>query len=261
MSITYTNETLDFYKGQINCEAGIYFKDEIVGVAQYVLYKNILTISYIFVIPEFRRMGFGSRLVKYIQLQNPGFIYKPSLKTNDGSNFIHKDLALEEKLSAKFVCESLKDVFRPKTNREIQKSIRENFDLNNINLTIKSLPTIQDYLKTFTLTKTIYSEKLQQYIYADLTKEGISLITKATQNLNFSFNKIKVLQITGGNTNNDLKKLMYVLNNSSKTFINFSNEAFDYMYNGADYAFIGNGDGFHLFFIPLNFIDKMFGTN
>jgi len=99
MKITYENEVLDAYSGQINCEAGIFVDGEIVGVAQYVLYDDELTISDIFVRPEFRRQGFGSRLMKYIKQQNPDHHYKPSMKTELGAKFVHKELGLDEGLS------------------------------------------------------------------------------------------------------------------------------------------------------------------
>lgn len=99
MKITYSNEVLDAYSGQINCEAGIFVDGEIVGVAQYVLYDDELTISDIFVRPEFRRQGFGSRLMKYIQRENPDYHYKPSLKTELGAKFVHKELGLDEGMS------------------------------------------------------------------------------------------------------------------------------------------------------------------
>jgi GNAT superfamily N-acetyltransferase len=109
MKITYTNEVLDAYSGQVNCEAGIYVDDEIVGVAQYVLYDGELSVSNIFIRPEFRRKGFGSRLIKYIKQENSKNKYKPSMKTDDGAAFTHKDLPLTE---------SLKDVLIGKTPEE-----------------------------------------------------------------------------------------------------------------------------------------------
>ena len=95
--ITYTNEVLDSYKEQTNCEAGIYFNDEIIGYVQYVLYKGELTASDILVRPEFRRMGYGSKLMKYIKEINQGYNYTPSMKTSDGVKFRHKDLSLDRK--------------------------------------------------------------------------------------------------------------------------------------------------------------------
>ena len=105
--ITYTNEIVGAHSNQINGEAGIYVDGEIIGVAQYVLYNGELTISDIFVRPEFRRRGYGSRLIKYIKQENPDYKYIPSMKTEDGAKFIHKDLSLEEGFKAKFVYENL----------------------------------------------------------------------------------------------------------------------------------------------------------
>lgn len=101
--IIYSNEVIDAYSGQINAEAGIFVDDEIVGIAQYVLYDEELTISHIFVRPEFRRKGYASRLMKYIKQENPNYQYKSSLKTDDGSKFKHKDISLTESHHALFV--------------------------------------------------------------------------------------------------------------------------------------------------------------
>lgn len=95
-NITYTNEVLDAYSGQINCEAGIYLNQEIIGVVEYVLYDEELTVSNIFIRPEFRRQGYGSRLMKYIKQQNPNYKYKSSMKTDLGSAFKHKDISIYE---------------------------------------------------------------------------------------------------------------------------------------------------------------------
>ena len=95
--ITYTNEVVDSYSGQTNCEAGVYVNDEIVGLVQYVLFEDELSISHIFVRPEFRRLGYGSKLMKYIKEQNPDYHYVPSFKTDLGAAFKHKDVSLTEK--------------------------------------------------------------------------------------------------------------------------------------------------------------------
>jgi 2'-5' RNA ligase len=98
--ITYTNEVVASYSGQTNLESGIYLDGEILGLVEYVIYSNELTISHIFIRPEFRRQGYGSRLMKYIQHENPHYKYKPSMMTDDGAAFKHKDLPLENKFSS-----------------------------------------------------------------------------------------------------------------------------------------------------------------
>ena len=95
--ITYTNEVVDSYSGQTNCEAGVYVNDEIVGLVQYVLFEDELSISHIFVRPEFRRLGYGSKLMKYIKEENPDYHYVPSFKTDLGAAFKPKETSLTEK--------------------------------------------------------------------------------------------------------------------------------------------------------------------
>jgi GNAT superfamily N-acetyltransferase len=96
MNITYYNGSTDAYSGQVNMEAAIYVDGEIVGAAEYVLYGDELSISDIHIKPQWRRKGMGSRLIKYIKEQNPGYTYEPSFKTEDGSKFSHKDISLYE---------------------------------------------------------------------------------------------------------------------------------------------------------------------
>jgi len=104
MNITYYNGSTDAYSGQVNMEAAIYVDEQIVGAAEYVLYDGELTISHIYIKPEWRRKGMGSRLIKYIKQENPEYKYLPSLKTDLGAAFVHKEVHLEEN---KLVRESL----------------------------------------------------------------------------------------------------------------------------------------------------------
>lgn len=91
-SINYEIEHLDSYNGQHNYEIGMYINGEIVGLAQYTLYNNELTISHIFVRPEMRRRGYGSRIIAFLKKEYPEYQYQPSMKTDLGSKFIHKDV-------------------------------------------------------------------------------------------------------------------------------------------------------------------------
>jgi GNAT superfamily N-acetyltransferase len=94
--ITYTDECTDAYSGQQNFTACIYVDKEIVGCVEYVLYSGELTVSDIQVKPEYKRMGYGSRLMKYIKEENPRYNYISSMKTEDGTAFVHKDINLYE---------------------------------------------------------------------------------------------------------------------------------------------------------------------
>lgn len=89
-NITFTNEVIDSYYGQTNCEAGVYENGKIIGYVQYVLFEGELTVSDIFVKPDRRRERFGSMLMDYIKKLNPLYKYIPSLKTDLGAKFINK---------------------------------------------------------------------------------------------------------------------------------------------------------------------------
>lgn len=90
--ITYNIEHIDGYSGQDNYELGMYINGEIVGMVQYVIFRGELTVSDIIVRPEFRRKGFGSRMMQYLKQEHPDAKYTPSFKTELGSKFNHKTI-------------------------------------------------------------------------------------------------------------------------------------------------------------------------
>ena len=92
--ITYTYENVDSYSGQNNWEAGIYVNGDIVGLIEFVTYFGELTISNIFIKPDERRKGYGSRLFKYVISNWSDYKYIPSMKTDDGLKFKHKNIDL-----------------------------------------------------------------------------------------------------------------------------------------------------------------------
>jgi GNAT superfamily N-acetyltransferase len=112
-NITYEEEHLGSIYGQDNYELGIYLNGEIVGLVKYVIFDEELTISYIEVRPEFRRQGFGSRMIQYIKKRHPYAKYKPSIKTDLGKVFKHKDISeslIKEDTQLEYDSEFLNDV-------------------------------------------------------------------------------------------------------------------------------------------------------
>lgn len=91
-SLKYEIEHLDSYDGQNNYELGLYLNDEIIGLVQYTIFNDILKVSDILVRPEYRRKGFGSRMMQYIKQQHPNATYEPSMKTDLGAKFKHKNI-------------------------------------------------------------------------------------------------------------------------------------------------------------------------
>jgi GNAT superfamily N-acetyltransferase len=88
----YEVEHLSSYGEQHNYELGFYLGEEILGITQYTLFEGELTVSNIFIRPEFRRKGYASRMMQYIKQDNPEYQYKPSMKTDLGAKFKHKDI-------------------------------------------------------------------------------------------------------------------------------------------------------------------------
>ena len=91
-TLTYEEEHLGSVYGQDNYELGLYLNGEIVGLVNYVIFEGELTVSMINVRPEFRRRGFGSRMMQYIKKIHPEAEYKPYLKTDMGMAFKHKEI-------------------------------------------------------------------------------------------------------------------------------------------------------------------------
>jgi GNAT superfamily N-acetyltransferase len=91
-TLTYEEEHLGSVYGQDNYELGLYLNGEIVGLVNYVIFEGELTVSNIIVRPEFRRRGFGSRMMQYVKKIHPEAKYKPSFKTDLGMAFKHKEV-------------------------------------------------------------------------------------------------------------------------------------------------------------------------
>jgi hypothetical protein len=104
--IIFNHEHVDHYDGQDNYELGIYEDDDenpigfssetIIGYVAYTVYNNEITVSDIIIRPNRRREGFGSMLIKKMKSLHPDAVYRPSLKTDLGSKFIHKDVDIME---------------------------------------------------------------------------------------------------------------------------------------------------------------------
>lgn len=94
--LDYRIEHMGAHHGQEDLELGLYIDDEIVGMVQYTLYDGELTVRDIIVRPEFRRQGYGSKMMKYIKQQYPEHTYVPSMMTDLGAKFVHKNIELDE---------------------------------------------------------------------------------------------------------------------------------------------------------------------
>jgi GNAT superfamily N-acetyltransferase len=88
--LDYEIEHLNSHNGQNDYELGLYLNGDILGVVQYTIFKNELTVSDIIVRPEYRRKGFGSKMMQYIKQQHPEAKYTPSMMTDLGAKFKHK---------------------------------------------------------------------------------------------------------------------------------------------------------------------------
>ena len=66
---------------------GLYVDGEIVGLVEYVIYDGKLTISNIQVRPEYRRQGYGTRLLENLLKVNDDVTYEPSARTDLGALF------------------------------------------------------------------------------------------------------------------------------------------------------------------------------
>jgi len=94
--LDYRIEYMGGYGTQQDYELGLYIDDEIIGMVQYTLFEGDLTIRDVIVRPEYRRKGYGSKMMKFIKNEHPEYTYKPSMMTDLGAKFVHKDVELSE---------------------------------------------------------------------------------------------------------------------------------------------------------------------
>lgn len=155
--LEFRDEHLDSYKGQHNMELGAYIDDEIIGMVQYVLYDGELTVSDIIVRPEYRRQGFASRMMQYIKNKHKDYIYKPSMKTDLGAVFKHKNFEEPSKLEIRKI-----------TNQVIREEVLEETQTGQKDLE----KFANDILKL--LANEIIKEKAHMVFLTDNKKEPIT---------------------------------------------------------------------------------------
>jgi GNAT superfamily N-acetyltransferase len=89
-NIKLFNEVTGAHSGQIDArilakdiEKGIY-----VGGVDYVLFGDELTVSWVEVLPDYKRQGIATMMYDYMLQENPEYTYKPSMSLPEGSEFI-----------------------------------------------------------------------------------------------------------------------------------------------------------------------------
>jgi GNAT superfamily N-acetyltransferase len=81
---------MGYHHGQDDYELGVYLNDDILGMVQYTIYDGELTVRDIIVLPKYRRLGIGSKMMQYVKQQHPDAKYVPSMMTDLGVKFKHK---------------------------------------------------------------------------------------------------------------------------------------------------------------------------
>jgi GNAT superfamily N-acetyltransferase len=88
--LDYRIEHMGYHHGQDDYELGVYLNDDILGMVQYTIYDGELTVRDIIVLPKYRRLGIGSKMMQYVKQQHPDAKYVPSMMTDLGVKFKHK---------------------------------------------------------------------------------------------------------------------------------------------------------------------------
>jgi GNAT superfamily N-acetyltransferase len=88
--LEYRIEHMGYNHGQDDYELGVYLNDDILGMVQYTIYDGELTVRNIVVLPKYRRLGIGSKMMQYVKQQHPDAKYVPSMMTDLGVKFKHK---------------------------------------------------------------------------------------------------------------------------------------------------------------------------
>jgi len=119
--LDFRDEHLGSQSGQDDMELGLYINNEIIGMVQYTLYDGEMSVKDILVSPEYRRKGYGSRMMQYIKKAHPEYEYKPSMMTDLGAKFKHKEMVNEIDDVIEETFEGQKDL--EKFTNEILKSL------------------------------------------------------------------------------------------------------------------------------------------
>jgi GNAT superfamily N-acetyltransferase len=88
--LEYRIEHMGYHHGQDDYELGVYLNDDILGMVQYTIYDGELTVRDIIVLPKYRRLGIGSKMMQYVKQKHPDAKYVPSMMTDLGVKFKHK---------------------------------------------------------------------------------------------------------------------------------------------------------------------------
>jgi GNAT superfamily N-acetyltransferase len=88
--LEYRIEHMGYHHGQDDYELGVYLNDDILGMVQYTIYNGELTVRDIIVLPKYRRLGIGSKMMQYVKQEHPDAEYTPSMMTDLGVKFKHK---------------------------------------------------------------------------------------------------------------------------------------------------------------------------
>jgi len=94
MNLDYRIEHIDHNSGQEDMELGLYNADtdDILGYVSYTLYDGELSVKNILVHPDHRRKGLGSRMMQYLKRYHSDHKYVPSMKSELGDKFKHKEV-------------------------------------------------------------------------------------------------------------------------------------------------------------------------
>lgn len=85
--IKILDEVIDSHHGQLDMVMTAYMGETPVGSLQYSLYENIPHISYVEILPEYRRQGIATRLLRNLQEQYPETEIEWGMLTDDGKAF------------------------------------------------------------------------------------------------------------------------------------------------------------------------------
>lgn len=176
-NISFEHEHLNTHHGQSDYELGVYEDGEVIGYVDYVIFNNELTVSDILVRPNRRREGFGSMLIKKMKQLHPEAEYKPSLKTDLGSKFIHKDVKIDEvkKFIKKIMEENMNIINEISSEEAYNKFYKNLFNKDDEKSDKEKFNKIIDLDPTYNKDK----NKLGEYTRWLFRKDNLELLKKA----------------------------------------------------------------------------------
>lgn len=161
-NMKFNSELIGYRQGQSDFRITAEVNNKTIGYIDYSVYENKPSIKYVFVTPEYRRQGIGTKLLQQIQKQYPETEINLGMSTDDGSHLVkslnrqftknpdfkHIHLELKQLKERKAILDKEFEDFHNNPTEEKRKNILQIGDeWNNIVDKIRDLEKLKQEIK------------------------------------------------------------------------------------------------------------------